>query len=82
MSARDKLRNCFPRLPKGASNALIEAAVDEILGDHARELVAKQKEGAERLFESVMRLGHEDLAVKVKIVLDGVIALVDPDLDD
>lgn len=38
MSARDKLRNCFPALPEGASNALIEAAVDEILDDHAREL--------------------------------------------
>lgn len=38
MSARDKLRACFPALPEGESNDLIEAAVDEILNDHAQEL--------------------------------------------
>ena len=43
MSARDKLRACFPGLPPGESNALIEAAVDEILNDHAHELAEKQR---------------------------------------
>lgn len=38
MSARAKLRACFPALPDGASNDLVEAAVDEILDDHARDL--------------------------------------------
>lgn len=38
MSARDKLRSCFPALPVGESNDLIERAVDEILDDHAHEL--------------------------------------------
>ena len=41
MSARDKLRNCFPQIPAGQSNDLIEAAVDEILNDHAHELAEK-----------------------------------------
>lgn len=41
MSARDKLRNCFPVLPTGNSNDLIEQAVDEILNDHAHELAEK-----------------------------------------
>jgi hypothetical protein len=41
MGAREKLRNCFPGLPGGTSNDLIEAAVDEILGDHAEELAAR-----------------------------------------
>jgi hypothetical protein len=38
MSAREKLRQCFPTLPPGESNDLIEAAVDEILAKHAHEL--------------------------------------------
>lgn len=38
MSARDKLRSCFPTLPPGRSNDLIEQAVDEILAEHAHEL--------------------------------------------
>lgn len=41
MSARDKLRSCFPVLPEGESNDLIEQAVDEILADHAHELAEK-----------------------------------------
>lgn len=38
MGAREKLRSCFPALPEGTSNDLIERAVDEILADHAHEL--------------------------------------------
>jgi hypothetical protein len=41
MSARGKLRACFPTLPPGSSNDLIERAVDEILNDHAHELAEK-----------------------------------------
>lgn len=38
MGAREKLRSCFPVLPPGKSNDLIEQAVDEILAEHAHEL--------------------------------------------
>jgi len=38
MGAREKLRGCFPTLPEGESNSMIEAAVDLILNEHAREL--------------------------------------------
>ena len=63
MSARDKLRNCFPALPEGASNDLIEKAVDEILNDHAHELAEKQRAA---------------LAANPGILEHELIALIDP----
>lgn len=44
MGAREKLRGCFPALPEGASNQLIEDAVTEILNDHAHELAETQRD--------------------------------------
>lgn len=49
MSARDKLRSCFPTLPPGRSNDLIEQAVDEILNEHAHELAEVIRRETERL---------------------------------
>lgn len=49
MSARDKLRSCFPALAPGRSNDLIEQAVDEILADHAHELAEAIRLETERL---------------------------------
>lgn len=49
MTARAKLRACFPDLPAGTSNDLIERAVDEILGDHTRELAEMLRTKAEQL---------------------------------
>lgn len=79
MSARDRLRSCFPALTQGESNAMIERAVDMILDDHAKELADKQKRGTDLICAETVRLGHPDLAKKVRIALEAVVAIIDPD---
>lgn len=72
MSARDKLRACFPALPAGSSNDLIERAVDEILNDHAHELAEKQRAERDRQY------GPLEFKAE-KIVINRVIDLIDPE---
>lgn len=80
MSARDKLLACFPQAShlNTENRALIEAAVDEILNDHAHELAEEIRAEVERInYERYTNSGDNDFTELT--AMEAAADLIDPE---